>query len=146
MKIQVLSYLHQIGVETNQLLEIRKLEDRQAEEWKALNLPKINNVSKNSTTKSSNTSLKVKRAEFQSSNDPNLEIALALSASMASNAGESIENKNEKVEDIKSETVQYVGYHSLHQTQSYQRKRNRKLKLHCKLEMKKNVINKLLML
>ena len=96
----------QLGVETNQLLEIRKLEDRQAEEWKALNLPKINNVSKNSTTKSSNTSLKVKRAEFQSSNDPNLEIALALSASMASNAGESIENKNEKVEDIKSETVQ----------------------------------------
>ena len=94
------------GVDTNQLLEIRKLEDRQAEEWKALNLPKINNVSKNSTTRSSNTSVKVKRAEFQSTNDPNLEIALALSASMASTTGETIETKSEKVEELKNETVQ----------------------------------------
>ena len=93
-------------MDTNQLLEIRKLEDRQAEEWKALNLPKINNVSKNSTTRSSNTSVKVKRAEFQSTNDPNLEIALALSASMASTAGEAIETKSEKVEEFKNETVQ----------------------------------------
>ena len=94
-------------MDTNQLLEIRKLEDRQAEEWKALNLPKINNVSKNSTTRSSNTSsVKVKRAEFQSTNDPNLEIALALSASMASTAGEAGEAKKEKVEEFKNETVQ----------------------------------------
>ena len=56
--------------------------------------------------KPSNTSLKVKRAEFQSTNDPNLEIALALSASMAGTAGEAIEVNSEKVEEIKSETVQ----------------------------------------
>ena len=43
----------------------------------------------------------MKRAEFQSTNDPNLEIALALSASMASTAGEAIETKSEKVEEFK---------------------------------------------
>ena len=96
----------QLGIDTNQLLEIRKLEDRQAEEWKALNLPKISNVSKNSTTRSNNASLKLKRAEFQATNDPNLEIALALSASMA--AGTTVDDSNslksEKVEEINDES------------------------------------------
>ena len=95
-----------MGIDTNQLLEIRKLEDRQADEWKALNLPKINNVSKNSTTRSNNASLKLKRAEFQATNDPNLEIALALSASMA--AGTTVDDSNglksEKVEEINDES------------------------------------------
>ena len=86
-------------------MEIRKLEDRQAEEWKALNLPKINNVSKNSTTRSNNASLKLKRAEFQATNDPNLEIALALSASMAgTTVDDSNALKSEKVEEINDES------------------------------------------
>ena len=94
-----------MGIDTNQLLEIRKLEDRQAEEWKALNLPKINNVSKNSTTRSNNASLKLKRAEFQATNDPNLEIALALSASMAgTTVDDSNALKSEKVEEINDES------------------------------------------
>ena len=94
-----------LGVDTNQLLEIKKLEERQADEWKALNLPKVTNTSKNVTTKSSNVSLKVKRAQFQSSNDPNLEIALALSASMTATAVAPVENssKIEKVEEVKTE-------------------------------------------
>ena len=95
-----------MGIDTNQLLEIRKLEDRQAEEWKALNLPKISNVSKNSTTRSNNASLKLKRAEFQATNDPNLEIALALSASMA--AGTTVDDSNalksEKVDEVNDES------------------------------------------
>ena len=42
-----------LGVDTNQLLEIKKLEEKQAEEWKALNLPKTNNVTVKNTTKNS---------------------------------------------------------------------------------------------
>ena len=34
---------NQLGLDTNQLLQIRKLEDKQAQEWKDLNLPKITN-------------------------------------------------------------------------------------------------------
>ena len=97
----------QLGVDTNQLLEIRKLEDRQAEEWKSLNLPKLNNASKNSTARSNNSSLKVKRAEFLSTNDPSLEIALALSASLATTT---VDNTNtvEEAKEVKinnSDTV-----------------------------------------
>ena len=32
---------NQLGLDTNQLLQIKKLEDKQAQEWKDLNLPKI---------------------------------------------------------------------------------------------------------
>ncbi len=76
---------NQLGVNTNQLLEIKRLEERQAEEWKALNLPKTTNVTKNSTTNTSKT-LKAKRAQFQATNDPHLEMALAISASLAHDA------------------------------------------------------------
>ena len=69
-------------------------------------MSKISNVSKNSTTRSNNASLKLKRAEFQATNDPNLEIALALSASMA--AGTTVDDSNalksEKVEEINDES------------------------------------------
>ena len=33
---------NQLGLDTNQLLQIKKLEDKQAQEWKELNLPKVN--------------------------------------------------------------------------------------------------------
>jgi len=107
----------QLGIDTNQLLEIRKLEDRQAEEWKALNLPKISNVSKNSTTRSNNASLKLKRAEFQATNDPNLEIALALSASMAgTTVDDSNALKSEKVEEINDESGKQCWLPQVHWT------------------------------
>ena len=45
----------QLGVDTRQLLEIKKLEQRQADEWKALNLPSktaaANNITKSRCSK-----------------------------------------------------------------------------------------------
>lgn len=68
-----------LGIGTEELLKIRQLEERQAEEWKALNLPKATNVSRNKTSILRTTRLR----NDLSFGDPNLEMALALSASMA---------------------------------------------------------------
>ena len=45
----------QLGVNTNQLIEIKKLEQRQAEEWKALNLPKTVQTIKNASKSNNST-------------------------------------------------------------------------------------------
>ena len=66
------------------MLEVRKLEEKQAEQWKALNLPRTTNVSKNRTNNSSRTKTSIIKAQFQMTGDPQLDMALALSASMAS--------------------------------------------------------------
>ena len=84
---------NQLGVDTNQLLKIKKLEDKQAQEWKDLNLPSI--VTTNNTesikSKSCNKTKSAKakaKSEFLASNDPQLEIALALSASLTASSNE----------------------------------------------------------
>ena len=74
----------QLGLGVDQLLEVRKLEEKQAEQWKALNLPRATNVSKNRTNNSSRTKTSIIKSQFQMTGDPQLDMALALSASMAS--------------------------------------------------------------
>lgn len=83
---------NQLGLDTNQLLKIKHLEDRQADEWRALNLPKIANSSLKNTSK--NTSKSRQNAQFQASGDPLLDMALAMSASMVSEVPSSVVKEN----------------------------------------------------
>ena len=77
---------NQLGVDAHQLLQIRKLEDKQAQEWKELNLPSVSNNTMTSSISNKSTVNKTKAKSERmaaTSNDPQLEIALALSASLA---------------------------------------------------------------
>ncbi len=75
-----------LGVSTSELLKIKELEDRQAEEWKAMRLPKASvNLSSTSTSKNKSKTSKnsTLAANLCATSDPHLEMALALSASLA---------------------------------------------------------------
>ena len=52
------------GITVNQLLEVKNLEERQAAEWRALNLPKASNTSKSRTT-ISNSSSRAKTSQIK---------------------------------------------------------------------------------
>jgi hypothetical protein len=99
---------NQLGVGVTDLLKIKKLQERQAEEWKALNLPKASaNVSKHVTINRSTTN---NRSKLTRNNvpqlDANFELALAMSASLAEAEKFFSKNSEEQSSKKKLEVVE----------------------------------------
>ena len=94
---------NQLGVDTNQLLQIKKLEDKQAQEWKDLNLPIVTNNTtiKNKSIANKSNKSKAVKTELLASNDPQLEIALALSASLAQTSTVAEDTSSNAVQETK---------------------------------------------